>query len=262
MSEESERGESGRRPGFGLEMLSDASALSAGEFAYRQLFDAILARRLLPGVRLQEVALAELFDVGRTAVRQALARLEQVGIVESRANRGAQVATPAAESIAGVIDARRVIEGALLERTVRRLRDGILDPAALEPLRLLAREEGEHVGAGRPGVAQRLGCEQHLALADLAAHPALSHPLERLVPQTALAITAHERPAHGYRAWRSRLALFDVVARAEEAPALAALHAHLDALEASIDTSGSPVEDPLASAFAGVASRRGARAGA
>jgi len=252
MSDASDATTPGYRAGFGLEMLADASSLTGGEFAYRQLFDAILARRLLPGARLQEVALASLFGVGRTAVRQALLRLEQIGVVESHANRGSQVTAPAADAVAGIVDARRVIEGALLERTIGRLRDGRIEPAVFEPLGALAREEGEHLAGGRDGVAQRLGCEQHLALADLAAHPALAASLGRLVPQTALAVTVYARTSSSYCGWRSRLALFDVVARGEKAAALAALGAHFDALEASLDTGGIASGDPLARAFDGL----------
>ena len=246
----------GRRTGFGLERLADAASLTGREFAYRQLFDAILAQRLLPGARLQEVPLAGLFGVGRSAVREALLHLEQVGLVESRVNRGAQVAKPAADEVAGIVDARRVIECALLERSVTRLRAGRIGLPALEPLRALAREEGEHHAAGRRGAALRLGCEQHLALARLADHRSLSACLERLVPETALAITAYERPSHDFCGWRSRLALLDTVARGEEAHAIAAMRAHLDALEASLDTSAASSDDPLDRAFPHLSERR------
>jgi len=241
--------DSGHRAGFGFEMLADASALTGSEFAYRQLFDAILAQRLLPGARLREVTLAELFGVGRSAVRESLQHLERVGLVESRPHRGAQVARPAADEVAGIIDARRVIECALLERTVERLGSGAIDAAALDTIRELAHEEGEHLRAGRRGAALRLGCEQHLALAGLADHRSLSACLERLVPETALAITAYEHAAHEPNGWRGRLGVLDAVASGEPRTAVRAMREHLDALEASLDTRVRPAGDPLDHAF-------------
>ena len=51
---------------------------------YYQVFDAILAQRLLPGTKLTEDELADIFAVSRAVVRRALLRLSHDNIVEIR----------------------------------------------------------------------------------------------------------------------------------------------------------------------------------
>src|SRR6185312_3336921 len=59
--------------------------------AYRALHDAIVCGRLQPNERLVEADLGEALGVGRAAIRTALVRLEQEGLVERERNRGARV---------------------------------------------------------------------------------------------------------------------------------------------------------------------------
>lgn len=58
----------------------------------RAIADRIVTGALRPGERLDEVSLAERFDVSRTPVREALGQLSAMGLVERRPNRGAIVA--------------------------------------------------------------------------------------------------------------------------------------------------------------------------
>lgn len=60
----------------------------------QRLADEIVAGRLTPGTKLEEIPLAAAHGVSRTPVREALRRLESAGLVETRARRGAVVARP------------------------------------------------------------------------------------------------------------------------------------------------------------------------
>jgi len=60
--------------------------------AYRTLGEAIVDGRLRPGDRLRDVELAPLMGISRTPVREALQRLERIGLVEVAANRYTRVA--------------------------------------------------------------------------------------------------------------------------------------------------------------------------
>lgn len=60
--------------------------------AYRALGEAIVDGRLQPGDRLRDVELAELMGISRTPVREALQKLERIGLVEVAANRYTRVA--------------------------------------------------------------------------------------------------------------------------------------------------------------------------
>lgn len=67
-----------------------ASALV--EDAYSALGEAIVDGRLQPGDRLRDVELAGLMGISRTPVREALQKLERIGLVEVAANRYTRVA--------------------------------------------------------------------------------------------------------------------------------------------------------------------------
>jgi DNA-binding GntR family transcriptional regulator len=79
--------------------------------SYARLHQAIVRGELLPNERLIEMALAEKFGVGRAAVRTALARLEQEGLVEREPNRGARVRAISEAEAVEMYEARAVLEG-------------------------------------------------------------------------------------------------------------------------------------------------------
>src|SRR4051794_28317614 len=74
------------RPGeaSGRTLLRDA--------AYVRLRDAILDGTLAPGEQLRDAELVAWLGLSRTPIREALARLEQQGLVESAPNRWTRVA--------------------------------------------------------------------------------------------------------------------------------------------------------------------------
>lgn len=82
-------------------MISDAAFVPLdprgailGDEVYRVLGQAILDGRLAPGERLRDVELAEQLGVSRTPVREALQRLERIGMVQVSANRWTRVSVP------------------------------------------------------------------------------------------------------------------------------------------------------------------------
>lgn len=65
---------------------------TVSERVYEQLRGLIVMGELAPGEALDQRQLADLLEVSRTPLRQALIRLGQEGLVESRANSSARVA--------------------------------------------------------------------------------------------------------------------------------------------------------------------------
>ncbi|MFD4957917.1 GntR family transcriptional regulator [Microbacterium sp. NPDC058389] len=65
-----------------------------GDEVYARLGEAILDGRLAPGERLRDHELAEWLGVSRTPVREALQRLERVGLVEVSPHRYTRVSQP------------------------------------------------------------------------------------------------------------------------------------------------------------------------
>lgn len=73
-------------------MNSRRRASALVDETYRSLGEAIVDGRLRPGDRLRDVELAALMGISRTPVREALQRLERIGLVEVAANRYTRVA--------------------------------------------------------------------------------------------------------------------------------------------------------------------------
>ncbi|MBP2296690.1 GntR family transcriptional regulator [Azospirillum rugosum] len=81
----------------------------------------ITAGKLSPGARLEEVALAERFNVSRTPVREALAQLASAGLVEMRPRQGAVVATLSLERIMEMFEVMANLESLCAELCARRM---------------------------------------------------------------------------------------------------------------------------------------------
>ncbi len=78
---------------------------------HRQLRDAILKGRLVPGTRLTESELSKRFGSSRAPVREAIRRLESEGLVRSDFWRGSRVAEHTPRELYELYALRAVIEG-------------------------------------------------------------------------------------------------------------------------------------------------------
>ncbi|MCS7219142.1 MAG: GntR family transcriptional regulator, partial [Thermus sp.] len=88
--------------------------------AYQRLREAILQGELLPGQRLVEKELSERFGLGRAAIRTALAKLEQDGLVESEPYRGAWVRVITEEEAVEILEARMALECLAVRHAARK----------------------------------------------------------------------------------------------------------------------------------------------
>ena len=94
---------------------------------YKRLYQAILRGEFQPNERLIEMDLAQLYNVGRAAIRTALARLEQDGLVEREPNRGARVRAISEEEAVETLEARAVLEGLAARYAARNVTDADID---------------------------------------------------------------------------------------------------------------------------------------
>ena len=74
------------------------------------LADDIVRGLITPGAALDETELARRFGVSRTPVREAIRQLAASGLIEVRAHRGAIVARPSEERLAGMFEAMAELE--------------------------------------------------------------------------------------------------------------------------------------------------------
>src|SRR4051794_20115679 len=88
--------------------------------AYEKLRAAIVGGGLQPNERLVEADLTRATGASRSAVRTALVRLAQEGLVEHERNRGARVRMVGEREAAEILEARMVLEGLAARQAAER----------------------------------------------------------------------------------------------------------------------------------------------
>jgi len=81
--------------------------------------EAVLAQRLVPGTKLNEAEMADIFGVGRTVIRQALIRLAQDKLVTIEHNRGAHITELSDLEIRETFEVLAMLECAALEKFIK-----------------------------------------------------------------------------------------------------------------------------------------------
>lgn len=190
----------------------------------------IAEKRLLPGTRLKEEQLAEIFQVSRGRVRQALSMLESDGLVTILPNRGAFVAEPGVDEARDVFHVRKQIEARVIERLIERIQDE--DVQQLE--QHLARER-DATARGDTSAVIRLSGGFHLLLAELSGSPFLLGILRDLVSRSSL-ITAMYRKSHLHNCGPDEhAALIDQIRARDAAGAKRVMAEHLQHVEDELD---------------------------
>src|SRR4051794_2413156 len=100
----------------GVVTLSDTLAApkagpgNGADLLFSGMLEAISRQRLPPRTKLPEEGLAQIFNVSRAQVRNALSRLQLRGLVEMEPNRTAQIAAPSTAETRAIFDMRLWIE--------------------------------------------------------------------------------------------------------------------------------------------------------
>ena len=92
--------------------------------SYDALREAIVRGDIAPDARLVESDISTTFDMSRGAVRTALIRLEQDGLVVREPHRGARVRRVSDEEAVEILEARAVLEGLAVRQAAERIDDG------------------------------------------------------------------------------------------------------------------------------------------
>lgn len=97
------------------------------DWVWEELREAIIELRLRPGEPLREVALAEQLGVSKTPLREAFARLEQEGLVETTSFKGAVVTGYSERDLNEIYELRALLEGAAARAAAERSTDDTLE---------------------------------------------------------------------------------------------------------------------------------------
>jgi len=197
---------------------------------YQAIVQGILDKRIRPGARLKEAALAVEHGVSRARIRRVLRRLADLSVVEFRLNIGAVVALPSPRHAQSAFRIRRLLEAEAVREAIARA-----DAAALAALRRSIAEEDAAFRDRTPNLVA-LASRFHLLLAEATDNPVLARLLTQLVHQCSLIQALYEREApETVCLVHEHVELVALMAqgRAEEAVALMAHH--MDHIEESLD---------------------------
>jgi DNA-binding GntR family transcriptional regulator len=196
---------------------------------YGKIHAAIVERRILPGVRLVEDQLAEVFGVSRMRIRSVLQSLAHDKVVTLHRNRGAVVAYPSVREAKEVFAARRLIEVALAPDIVERA-----DAKALQRLKMHVKREKQ--GEAKPNRALELKTSHdfHSLLAEVTGNRVVVEFLRELMTQSLLITAIYEKPDVTSCSHQAHAQLIRFIERGDAEGLAKAMRKHLDEIEADL----------------------------
>jgi DNA-binding GntR family transcriptional regulator len=197
---------------------------------------AITEQRLLPGARLTEEELANIYDTGRMRIRRVLLALAHTGMIHLPPGRGAQVARPSAEEARSVFSARRLIEGRLLEAP-----EAAPDALALTALTFLVRKEDEAAHANDRAAMIRLSGTFHIELARAYGNPVIAEIVAGLVTRSSLIIALFQTRPTSCCLPEDHGKLLEMLRAGRFAIAGAEMRAHLETIETALNLEPAPL---------------------
>jgi Transcriptional regulators len=191
--------------------------------AYRKLREAIVSGRFHPNERLVEASVATQLGAGRTAVRAALVRLDQEGLVVLEPNRGARVRLISDQEALEIEEVRATLEGMLARRAATRAK-----PADLQDLQQVIVEMRLRVEKKDPLGYSELNAHFHQRIWAAADHPTTSRLVGSLKSQS-IRLQYHTilRPGRTERSLREHEAIFNALKAHDPDAAEAAMREHL-----------------------------------
>ncbi|AKJ31110.1 GntR family transcriptional regulator [Caldimonas brevitalea] len=225
---------------------------------------AIVERRLMPGTKLAEQKIADVFKVSRTLVRQALNQLSRDRLVTLEPARGAFVARPSVAEARQVFEVRRLLEAEMIRRLAARI-----TPAQVSGLREhLQREQAAVQRTDVPG-RTRLLADFHVVLARLLGNDVLAEMLQDLLSRSSLISLMYQSAHSAEHSFDEHVAVVDALERRDANAAVRLMEHHLHNVERNLQLDPrvpdlqaalAPQAEPIDPTFEPVAPKRHRRA--
>lgn len=190
---------------------------------------AIVERRLMPGTKLAEQQIADIFGVSRTVVRQALNQLSRDHLVTLEPARGAFVAQPSVEEARQVFEVRALLEAALVRQLCARITD-----AQVAELR-------QHLAAERDAVRRtdvsgrtRLLADFHVVLARMLGNAVLADLLADLLSRSSLISLMYQSAHSAEHSQDEHTHIVDALERRDAKAAVRLMEHHLGNVERNL----------------------------
>ena len=147
--------------------------------SYDALREAIVRGDIAPDARLVESDLSTTFEMSRGAVRTALIRLEQDGLVVREPHRGARVRRVRDDEAVEILQARAVLEGLAVRQAAERI-----DDAGVARLKACLARQRELLEQGDLLGASDANADLHATLLELSGHATAVRLIESLNART------------------------------------------------------------------------------
>ena len=182
---------------------------------------AVLDARLLPGTKLGERELSQVFDSSRVIVRQALIELADGGLVSLHRNKGAFVANPSLGEALEIYDALTIVEQAVAEILIERGAG-----ARMAELRQLNERQRKANDDGSLHLAHDLGRSFHAVLVQLGRNRPISEFHEKLTRQAALLSSLYTSHSESCGFSEDHEQILELIGRGEVAAVKRAIETH------------------------------------
>lgn len=204
---------------------------------------AIVERRLMPGTKLAEQPIADIFQVSRTVVRQALNQLSRDRLVTLEPARGAFVARPSVEEARQVFEVRQMLEAALVRELA-----ATITPAQVKELRRHLKAEKEAVTRTDVAGRTRLLADFHVVLARLMGNEVLAQLLTDLLSRSSLISLMYQSSHSAEHSQAEHVKIVEALARHDAEAAVALMTDHIGNVERNLRLN--PRVNDLAAALA------------
>jgi len=190
---------------------------------------AIVERRLMPGTKLGEQKIADLFDVSRTVVRQALNQLSRDRLVTLEPARGAFVAMPGVQEARQVFEVRALVEAAMVRRLAARI-----TAAQIAELRAHLRDERRAVARTDVTGRTRLLAGFHVVLARMLGNEVLAQLLADLLSRSSLISLMYQSSHSAVASQDEHVQIVDALERRDARAAVRLMERHLACVERNL----------------------------
>ena len=190
---------------------------------------AIVERRLMPGTKLAEQKIADIFKVSRTLVRQALNQLSRDRLVRLEPARGAFVAEPSVEEAQQVFEVRKMLESVMMQQLCRSI-----TPAQIQGLRQHLAAEGEAIARTDVPGRTRLLADFHVLLARMLHNAVLAEMLGDLLSRSSLISLMYQSSHSAEHSHEEHVAIVDALEQRDAKAAVKLLGGHLGNVERNL----------------------------
>ena len=227
-----------RKPAAGLRLVNPprpapgaavAAAPSTTDQIVESITSAIVERRLMPGTKLVEQQIADVFSVSRTVVRQALNQLSRDRLVTLEPARGAHVAMPSVDEARQVYEVRRLLEGGMVRQLAAQITD-----AQLAQLRQHLADERSAVARADVSGRTRLLADFHVVLARQLGNEVLAEMIADLLSRSQLISLMYQSSMSAEHSQTEHVDIVDALERRDARAAVRLMEQHIASVERNL----------------------------